>query len=184
MISFSNEQVKRFIVGMVIFTIFYIILLIKKRKEDLKLICIILGIRSCIAYSVCFIFVATGVSILDYMIKTNTFHIAGLFIVLVWFFIVFKGMTIILKQDFDIKDEEKKKLNKNIEKLLPEIAMYGLALACLLFMGVVFCAAYTCMNNIFQCISLVIVGSLFFGTPAIMIIFVKIKSLINRKDKK
>ena len=176
MIDFSYEQVKVFVLVCLVFSIFYINLISKKGKITGKSI-LKEGIASTIVYTVCFIFIILGISILNQMIETNSVHFIGILGVVFWFFIIIILILNCLKKDFNIQI---KILNDNIKEniyeiILPKITKYLILIIGLIFMSIACLAAYECRKNVIQAILIVIVG-IIFALPGLFMILKESKN--------
>ena len=185
MLEFTSEQIQKYLTGVVIFTIFYLIIFhIKGRRKNLA------GysdaVKSCIIYAVMGVFFIVGIGLVKPLIVDKQY--LGLLVPLGWLFIICLGVRACLKNDFDI-DINIIKVDPVKRRLIWEIIIYSIiAIGFAFASGMIFFVAVPDLENQpYGPIPLVIAG-LIFGIVSIILIrtiyykITKKKNVFNSKS--
>lgn len=167
MLEFTNDQVKQYLLGVIIFTLFYMIIYhMKGTRKNVR--GYIDAIKSCFIYAVSFIFFIVGIGLVKQFIVEKMYM--GLLIPLGWLVIIYLLLRQCLKTDFDIDisifrlDPIKKRLLFDV--IIRGIIALGFALASIMIFVV---AVPDVENQPYGPIPLVIAGILFGGVALLLI---------------
>lgn len=179
MLEFTYDEVKKYLLGVIVFTAIYLLVFYKKGKNK-SMIGYMNAIKSCIVYAVIGVFFVVGIGIIK--LAFEQLEYMALLIPLGWLLIIYLVLKECLKNDFDLNislfnlSQKQKDLAFNI--IVRGIIALGFAFAS----GMIFIVAVPDLENQpYGPIPLVIAGVLFGGVA--ILLAVSIYNMLFKKNK-
>lgn len=160
MLEFTNEQIIGYLIGVIVFTVFYLIVYSKKGVCK-NIAGYIEAVKSCFVYGVVGVFLIVGTGIARQIIMQGSAY-AGLIVPIGWLLIIYLVVKSRLKKDFDL-DISVFKLDarkKNIVKNIFVRCIIGVAFIFASYM-IFFVAVPDTANQPYDPVPLVLAGALF-----------------------